>query len=161
MSYWSPRESKPAEKTVHHPSRVISEVLPRANCVLLACPGPKLALGRTSEMNREGWCTVFSAGLDSLGGQYGTPFPPEIPKIAKKCPKGGYPPLTNFSVRYHLSRPCCRRFSKKSAEIPPIWTILRGGGFRTFFRKSATAWSGKVIPSQNRVCRRGSLYNPL
>ena len=50
VPYWSPRGSKPADKTVHHPSGVISEVLPRAKFVLLARPGPKLALGKTSEM---------------------------------------------------------------------------------------------------------------
>ena len=84
---WSPRESKPADKTVHHPSGVISEVLPRANLGPGHARSTKLTLGRTSEMTPEGWCTVFSAGLDSLGGQYGTPFPPEITKIAKKCPQ--------------------------------------------------------------------------
>ena len=42
---------------------------------------------RASEMTHEGWCTVFSAGLHPLGDQSGTPFSPEIPKIAKKCPK--------------------------------------------------------------------------
>ena len=45
-----PRESKPAETTVHHPSGVISEVLPRVNFALPACPGPKSTLWRTSEM---------------------------------------------------------------------------------------------------------------
>ena len=80
----------------HHPSGIISEVLPRVDFVLPACLGPKSTLGRTSEMTPDGWCTIFSAGLDSLGGQYGTPFSPEIPKIAKKCPKRGYPPFGPF-----------------------------------------------------------------
>ena len=43
---------------------------------------PKSTLGRISEMTPEGRCTVFSADLDSLGGQDCTPFSPEIPKIS-------------------------------------------------------------------------------
>ena len=65
VPYRPPRESKPAEKTVHHPSGVISEVLPSANLGPRHARSTKLA-GRTSKMTPEGWCTVFSAGLDSL-----------------------------------------------------------------------------------------------
>ena len=65
---WPPRESKPAEKTVHHPWGVISEGLPRVNFALPACLGPKSTLGSTSEM------TPYGAGLDSLGGQDCTQF---------------------------------------------------------------------------------------
>ena len=84
VPYWPPRESKPADKTVH-PSGVISEVLPRAHFVLLAS---RAQIGsRTSGIAPEGRCAVFSASLDSLGGQDCTPFSPEIPKISKKCPK--------------------------------------------------------------------------
>ena len=84
---WPPQGIQVSRENGTPPFGVISEVLPRANFVLLAGLGPKLALGRTSEMTPEAWCTVFSAGLGSLGGQYGTQFSPEIPKIAKKCPK--------------------------------------------------------------------------
>ena len=80
------RECKPAEKTVHHPSGVISEVLPRVNLGLRHAGSAKLTLGRTSEMTPEGWCTVFSAGLDSLTCLAHS-FHREIPKIAKKCTK--------------------------------------------------------------------------
>ena len=69
VPYWPPRQCKPAEKAVHLPSGVISEVLPRVNFALPACPGPKSTLGGTSEMTPEGRCTVFSAGLHCLGGQ--------------------------------------------------------------------------------------------
>ena len=56
---------------------------------LPVCLGPKYTLGRASEMTPEGRCTVFSAGLDSLGGQYGTPFSPGNPqKVLQK----GVPP---------------------------------------------------------------------
>ena len=105
------------------------------NFALSACPGPKLTLGRTSEMTPEGWCTVFSAGLGFLGGQYGTPFSPEIPKIAKKCLKQGPPPLlTNFSGSLQKCTPHFRRFLEKSAEIPPAGPSAMGK-HRTFFRK--------------------------
>ena len=75
------RECKPAEKTVHHPSVVISEVLPRVNFALPACLRPKLTLGRTSEMTPKGWCTVFSAACLAHC------FDREIPEFAKKCLK--------------------------------------------------------------------------
>ena len=39
---WPPRESKLAEKTVCHPSGVISEVLRRVDFALPACLGPKI-----------------------------------------------------------------------------------------------------------------------
>ena len=80
-------------------------------------------------------------------------FHRKSPKSPKSAQKGGTPLFGHFSVRYHLSRPCCRRFSKKSAE-PPLWTILRGGG-------AAIAWSGKAIPSQNRVFRGGGAITPI
>ena len=42
-------------------------------------------------MTPDGWCTVFSAGLDSLGGQDCTTFSPEIPTNGQndqqKCPQ--------------------------------------------------------------------------
>ena len=68
--------------------RYISEVLPRVIFALPVCSGPKSTLGGTSARTPDGWCTVFSAGLDSLGGHDCTPFSPKIPK---KCPKWGYP----------------------------------------------------------------------
>ena len=106
-------------QTVHHPSWVISEVLPRVYFAPPACPEPKYTLWRASEMTPDGWCTVFSAGLDSQGGRYGTLFSPETPKIARKCPQRGTPFLTNFSGSCRQSGTPCRRFSPKSAEIPP------------------------------------------
>ena len=64
--------------------------------------GPKLALGRTSEMTPEGWCTVFSAGLDSLGGPVRhtvfTGNPQNRQKVPKKSPGVLYvvPPPPNL-----------------------------------------------------------------
>ena len=84
---WPPRDSKPAEKTVHRPSEVIPEVLPKVDLCPRHAGRAKSTLGRTSEMTPDGWCTVFAAGLDSMGSQKCTTFSPEIPKIAKKCPK--------------------------------------------------------------------------
>ena len=98
-------------------------------------------------MTPYGWCTVFSAGVDSLGGQYGTPFS-RNPSNRQKVPKKGVPPFsTTFSVRYHLSRPCCRRFSKKSAEIPPSGPSF-GGGDPHFFSKigDSMVWEGDTFP---------------
>ena len=65
-----------------------SQVLPRVNLGRGHAGSAKLTLGRTSARTPDGWCTVFSAGLDFLGGQDCTPFSPKIPK---KCPKWGYP----------------------------------------------------------------------
>ena len=45
-------------------------------------------------MTPDGWCTVFSAGLDSLGGQDCTQFLLEIPQNGPKSPRG--PPLHVF-----------------------------------------------------------------
>ena len=43
-------------------------------------------------MTSEGWCTVFSAGLHSLGGLSGTPFSLGNPQNRQKVPKiGGTP----------------------------------------------------------------------
>ena len=83
---WPPKESKSAEKTVHHPSGG-SEVLPRVDLGLRHAGSAKSTLGRTSEITPKGRGAVFSADLDSLGGQDCTLFSPEIPKISKKCPK--------------------------------------------------------------------------
>ena len=101
---WPPRESKPAEKTIHHPWGVISEVLPRVGFTLPACPWPKYTVGRTSEMTPHGWCTVFSAGLASLGGQKCTPFSPKIPRNGQNGPKspqkGGTPIFCTLFILY-------------------------------------------------------------
>ena len=67
VPYWPPRQCKPAEKTVHLPSGVISEVLPRVDFALPACLGPKSTLGRTSEMTPEGRCTVFTGNAGAWG----------------------------------------------------------------------------------------------
>ena len=40
-------------------------------------------------MALDGWCTVFSAGLDSLGGHDWTPFSLEIPRNAQNHLKKG------------------------------------------------------------------------
>ena len=84
----------PSQQRKRHTGlRVISEVLPRVDLGPRHTGRAKSTLGRTSEMTLEGRCTVFSADLDSLGGQDCTPFSPEIPKISKKYPKQGYPPF--------------------------------------------------------------------
>ena len=63
------KESKLAEKTVHHLSGVISEVLKRVDLGPRHAGSAKSTLWRTSEMTPDGWCTVFSATLDSMGGR--------------------------------------------------------------------------------------------
>ena len=84
---WSPKGCKPAEKTVHHPSWVVSEALPRVYLGPRHARSAKYTLGGTSEMAHYGRGTGFSAGLHPLGDQSGTLFSSEIPKITKKCPK--------------------------------------------------------------------------
>ena len=69
VPYLPLRQCKLAEKTVHLPSGVISEVLPRVDLGPRHAGSAKLTLGRTSEMTQEGRCTVFSDGLHCLGGQ--------------------------------------------------------------------------------------------
>ena len=102
------------------------------NFALPACLGPKYTLGKASEMAHDVWCTVFSADLHPLGDQSGTPSSPEIPKIAKKCPKTSF--LTSFSGRFHLPRPCCHRFLKKKVrKSPPPAGPSFGGGSALFF----------------------------
>ena len=61
VQYWPARVSKLAEKTIHRPSGVISEVLLKVGFALPACLGPKSTLWGTSEMTPDRWCTVFSA----------------------------------------------------------------------------------------------------
>ena len=99
---WPPRESKPAGKPVHHPSGVISEVLPRVDLGPRHAGSAKLTHGRTSEMTPDGWCTVFSAGLDSLGGQDSHSFHRKSPRMAKMAQnhlkKGGPPFLHVFYI---------------------------------------------------------------
>ena len=55
-------------------------------------------------MTPDGWCSVFYAGLDSLGGQECTPFSPEIPHNGQNGPKtpqkGVYPPFCTFFILY-------------------------------------------------------------
>ena len=87
MQVWSPRECKPAEKTVHHASWVISEVLPRVYFTLPACLGPKYTLWSASEMAHGEWC-----GLHPLGDQSGTPFHQKSPKSPKCAQNRGNPP---------------------------------------------------------------------
>ena len=66
------------------PTGVISEVLPRVDLGPGHAGRAKSTLGRASEMAPDGWYTVFSASLDSLGGQDCAPF---SAKIAQKCPQ--------------------------------------------------------------------------
>ena len=76
---WPPKESKLAEKTVLGPRHAGSA---------------KSTLWRTSEMTPDGWFTVFSASLDSMGGQDYPPFPPKIPHNGPNSPqKRGNPPF--------------------------------------------------------------------
>ena len=89
---------KPAEKPVHHPSWVISEVLPRVYFALPACLGPKYTLGRASEMARGGWCTVFSAGLHPLLWETSLAhrFQQKSPKLPKTAQNRGTPLFDQF-----------------------------------------------------------------
>ena len=116
---YSPRGCKPAEKTVHHPSWVISEALPRVYFALPACLEPKYTLWRASEMTPDGWCTVFSAGIASSGRPVWHTVSPEIPKSPKSAQNRGTPFLTTFSGSCRQPRTPCRRFSPKNAKIPP------------------------------------------
>ena len=75
-----------AEKTVHHPPGVISEVLPRVDLGPGHAGSTKSTLGMTSEMTPMGG-VPFSLLAWIPGGQDCTPFSQEIPKISKKCPK--------------------------------------------------------------------------
>ena len=97
-----PRECKPAEKTVHHSSGVISEVLPTVNLGLGHAGSAKLTLGRTSEMTPEGWCTVFSAGLHSLGGGavWHTVLTGKSPISPKSAQNRGYPLFGHFFRKF-------------------------------------------------------------
>ena len=63
--YWPPQECKQVEKTVHHPSWVISEVLLRVNLGHRHAWSAKSTLGRISEMAHEGQFIVFSTCLHS------------------------------------------------------------------------------------------------
>ena len=101
MHSWPPRESQPERENGTPPIGVISD----------SKLGPghagsaKSTLGRTSEMTPDGGgCTVFSAGLDSLGGLECTPFSPEIPHTGQngqKSPqKGENPPFCTFFILY-------------------------------------------------------------
>ena len=76
-------------------------------------------------MTPEGRYTVFSAALDSLGGQEFTPFSPEIPKISKKCPKQGYPPWPFFQEVPPISDPPSRVGGSKCGSS--LWDVLGGG----------------------------------
>ena len=93
------------------------KVLPRVNFALPACPRPpKLTFGRTSDMTPEGWCTVFSAGLDSLRGLSGTPFSPGNPQKCQKVPKIGG---TRFWGTFSGSSP----FSGGLGGSPKAWEM--------------------------------------
>ena len=101
---WPSRESKPAEKTAHRPSGIISGVLPRVELGPGHAGSAKLTLGRTSEMTPDGWCTVFSAGLDSGKAKTAHRFhrkSPNWPKWPKITSKRGGPP---FLHGFYLSK---------------------------------------------------------
>ena len=77
--------------------------------------------------------SVFS--VDSLGGQDCTPFSPEIPKIAKKGPKWGYPLFWPFFQEVPpISDPLSPVGGSKCGGSP-LWAILRGGGKPHFWAK--------------------------
>ena len=71
-------------------------------------------------MTPNGWYTVFSASLDSLGGQDCTPFSAEIPKSAQNR---GTPP---FFFLTHFREPCrilgypLVEFAGRGPFFPPL-----------------------------------------
>ena len=88
----------------------------------------KSTLGRISEMTPEGWCTVFSAGLDSLGGQDCTTVFTGNPQNRQKGPKIGVPPFlaifSGSSPQYRISD---FQIGPKSAGPPRPLGWPRGG----------------------------------
>ena len=148
MPYWPPRQCKLAEKAVRLLSEVISEVPPGVNLGPGRRAGSaKLARGRISEMTPEGRCTVFSAGLHCLGGQY--VFTGNA-QNHQKVPKMGVPPFLTVFYRKaaEIWTPFSKIFEKKCGFFPLGHSL---GGEPHFFRKSAKTGSRFLLPSQNRV----------
>ena len=88
--------------------------------------GKRAVFTLASKMTR---CTVFSAGLDSLGGQSGTPFSPEIPKSPKSAQNRDTPPLNTCPGSSRQIGPCGLQFLEKKGarrailrgETPHFW----------------------------------------
>ena len=102
-------------------------------------------------------CTVFSAGLDSLGGQDCTPFSPEIPRNAQNhLKKGGKNPYCTFFILYIYKFFSWHRLrAQKGVILTPKWEPRQnnmGFGGRTGFHK-------KIIDVQVGG-RGGRVYTP-
>ena len=128
-----PMECKPAEKTVHHPSQVISEVLPRVNCALRACLRPKLTLGRTSEMTVRGGVPFSLLACIPWDACLAHRFHRKIPKIAKQYPKVQKVPFLHVFyldsvAAYTLYG--CQPEPRKVGFLTPNWEgLLKNRGF--------------------------------
>ena len=151
---WSPRGRTPVEKTVRHPSWVISEALPRVHFALPARLGPKYTLGGgASEMTHLTTggvpfsllvCILWETSLAHR-------FQWKSPQSPKSAQNRGTPLSDQFFSKVaHLQTLLSPIFGEKKCGNPPSGPSARGEN-RTFFRKSPTAWSGKALPSKNRV----------
>ena len=100
---WPPRESTPAEKTVHHPSGAITEAF-RGSIWALDAQG-KSILRRTSEMTPIGGVPFSLLAWIPSEARIAHRFHRKSPKSPKKCPKIGVPPfLAKFSGSSPLYR---------------------------------------------------------
>ena len=73
-------------------------------------------------MTPDGWCTVFSARLDSLGGQDWALFSPEIPPNGPNPLKRGVTPLFHvFYLVYLYFFSWCRPMAQKGVLLTPKW----------------------------------------
>ena len=111
--------------------------------------GPKYTLGKTSEMTGVPFsllaCILWETSLAHR-------FHRKPPKSPKSVQNRGTPLFDQFFSKKvaPLQTLLSPIFEKKKCGNPPSGSSTEGGN-RTFFRKSATAWSGKALPSKNRV----------
>ena len=120
-------------------------------------------------MTPDGWCTVFSAGLDSMGGQECTPFSPEIPHSGQNGPKSpqkgrGYPPFCTFlsctSIIFFLEP--AGRGGNKGGQAARQGAFFSpppggGGGFLATLPGQTGAPKGRPVP-QNPGRQRGIFF---
>ena len=102
---WPRRESEPAEKRIHHPLVVISEVLQRVDFALPACLRLKSTLGRTSEMTPDGG-VPFSL-LVWIPWEAGMAH--RFHRKSPKSPKSAQKEVTRFFDHFLVKAPLRRR----------------------------------------------------
>ena len=93
---WSPRGCKPAEKTVHHPSWVISEALPRVYFALPACLGPNTPSGGPLRWPTKGGVPVFLLACILWETSMAHRFRRKSPKSPKSAQIGVSPLFDQF-----------------------------------------------------------------